>query len=202
MNVNADGSIRRGPPGRPASIVAATTGHSAMRPSSVVHAGRSRVARTSSASRACQAVPARQWRVSSRRRASSPACVSGSCSGRPASTSSSRLTVATQTSSCSTVHPTWKTVIEIVLEEHVVGHRRGVAPPRRPALEPQGAGGEHGVRCLLRRERARRRWCTRRRGRWRAPPVLPAAPRAASPRGASRHEPGLAQQIDHGRRFA
>ena len=46
-----------------------------------------------------QGVPARQCRVSARRRASSPACVSGSCLARPASTSSNRLTAATQTSS-------------------------------------------------------------------------------------------------------
>ena len=126
-----------------------------MRPSSVVHAGRSRVARTSSASRACQAVPARQCRVSSTAQGIEPRLRLGVVLGQagqhveqPAHRGHADVVVEHRP-------PDLEDRDEVVLDEHVVGQRPGVAPSRRPALEPQGAGGEHGVRRLLRRERAR-----------------------------------------------
>jgi hypothetical protein len=44
---------------------------------------------------------------------------------------------------------------EVVLGQHVVGQQPAVAPARRPALEAQTAGGEHGVGRLLRRQGTR-----------------------------------------------
>ena len=169
-----------------------------MRPSSVVQAGRSRVARTSSASRACQGVPARHVPgqldaegIEPRLRLGVVPGQAGQHVEQPAHRGHADVVVQHRP-------PDLEHRDEVVLDEHVVGHRSGVAPSRRPALEPQVAGGEHGVRCLLRRERARvdgapgdedvgerRQLFLPRRGQ--------------EPARRRRHEPGLAQQIDHGR---